>query len=146
MDVSLSACQPDLPDSWWQSVLLEAARRMRRREAVGTWSHDKRGLASFVLENSWSWTQGWKFRGKERTDKPCSVPRSWSSIAARRWLMPEGMALCLLMSQSGNVRLPGGPTSLAPCVDPMTPSHGLEAQSWAETKCTSFEDEKTKGA
>lgn len=89
MDVSLSACQPDLPDSWWQSVLLEAARRMRRREAVGTWSRDKRGLASFVLENSWSWTQGWKLRGKERTDKTHSVPRSWPAITARRWLMPE---------------------------------------------------------
>lgn len=48
------------------------------------------------------------------------------------------MALCLLMSQSGNLRLLGGPTSLAPCVNPLIPAHGLEAQNCTETKCVSL--------
>lgn len=89
--------------------------------------------------------------GENRQDSLCAkVMASNSSqemmVDASGQPGPEGMSLCLLMSQSGNVRLPGGPTPLAPSVDPTTPSLVLEAQSCADTKCAGFEDERAKGA
>lgn len=43
----------------------------------------------FVLENSGSWTEGWKVRREEKTGKICSVLRSGPATAASRWLKPE---------------------------------------------------------
>lgn len=49
----------------------------------------REGWPPFVLENSGSWTEGWKVRGEEKTGKTCSVLRSGPASAARRCLKPE---------------------------------------------------------
>lgn len=73
-----SQCFWKLPE-WWSHEAVQGGPGAMTRE----------GWPPFVLENSGSWTEGWKVRGEEKTGKTFSVLRSGPATAASRWLKPE---------------------------------------------------------